>query len=83
MPDLKRGNTLMSCEIEEARAILEAKEGESLVDAAARQMAREQANYESAQEEIADLKTRLYCALDRERAWERAALAAWRECPSR
>ncbi len=74
MPDLKRGNTLMICEIEEAREILEAKEGESLVDAAARQMAREEETYQYARQIIDDLKVRLACALDRERAWERAAI---------
>ena len=71
MPDLKRGNTLMICEIEDARDVLEAKEGESLFDAAVRQMAREEAVYQDMQRTIQDLKTRLECALDRERAWER------------
>jgi len=77
MPDLKRGNTLMICEIETARELLGATENETLMDAALRwrreyiQLAEQNSRLWTMLDES---KVRLAAALDRERAWERVAI---------
>ena len=70
---------LEDCEV---RLVLEAKERESTLDAAARQMAREEETYQSSRREISILRSKLSDALDRENDWRKAALRLLTDIPA-